>query len=97
MIPLAINTFGTEERKEISRLMIEFKFEINCDNMVETIFDGVGLRLTRLLLKFSFYGLTMSSLNLGFRDLRKLLFFIFYLNCFERKLCFLLWISCNFL
>jgi len=76
MIPLAINAFRTEERREISRLMIEFKFEINCDNMVETIFDGVGFRLTRLLLKFSFSGLGMSSLNQGFRYLKKLLFFI---------------------
>lgn len=38
MVPLAINEFRTKERREISRLMIEFKFEISCNNKVETIF-----------------------------------------------------------
>lgn len=40
MLPLAINAFRTKERTEISGLMIEFKIEINCDSMVETVSDG---------------------------------------------------------
>ena len=39
MVPLAINAFRMEER-EISGQMIEFKFEMNCDSMVETVSDG---------------------------------------------------------
>jgi len=31
MVPLAINLFRTEERKEISGLMIEFKFKSRDD------------------------------------------------------------------
>lgn len=32
--PLAINEFRTEEIREIGGLIVELKFEMNCDNIV---------------------------------------------------------------
>lgn len=57
MVPLAINAFRTEEM-EISGQMTEFKFEMNCDSMVETVFDG----------KFSF-DVTFAYIILSFKSL----------------------------
>lgn len=40
MVPSEINAYITEERREISRLMIEFKLEMDCNNIVWTVSDG---------------------------------------------------------